>query len=37
VTNSYAAEELKEADWIVESLAGCKPEEIFAEFHEESN
>jgi HAD superfamily hydrolase (TIGR01509 family) len=37
VTNSYAAEELKEADWIVESLAGCKPEKIFAEFHEESN
>ena len=33
VTNSYRAEELKEADWIVESLAGCKPERMFAEFH----
>jgi HAD superfamily hydrolase (TIGR01509 family) len=26
VTNSYAAEELKEADWIVNSLVGCDPE-----------
>ncbi len=26
VTNSYAAEELKEADWIVSSLVDCDPE-----------
>ena len=30
ITNSYRAEELKEADWIVTSLAECDPEALFA-------
>lgn len=29
VTNSYHAEELKEADWVVTNLAGCEPERLF--------
>ncbi|MGE0884740.1 MAG: HAD family hydrolase [Blastocatellales bacterium] len=30
VTNSYKAEELKEADWIVTTLVDCEPERLFA-------
>ena len=30
VTNSYAVEELKEADWIAASLADCDPEGLFS-------
>lgn len=30
VTNSYQAEELKEADWIVTTLVDCEPERLFA-------
>ncbi len=29
VTSSYPAEELKQADWIVASLAGCEPDAMF--------
>jgi HAD superfamily hydrolase (TIGR01509 family) len=29
VTNSYSAEELKQADWIAASLADCEPESFF--------
>jgi beta-phosphoglucomutase-like phosphatase (HAD superfamily) len=30
VTNSYSAEELGRADWVVPSLAGCDVESLFA-------
>ncbi|MGH9845373.1 MAG: HAD-IA family hydrolase, partial [Blastocatellia bacterium] len=31
VTNSYAAGELKQADWVVSSLNDCAPDSLFAE------